>query len=232
METETARLIKAGSLEMELAFEYQTSSEGTENAVPMALIYGISSRFELMIEPVLYTSINPKSGSNASGFGDIETTLSYLLFSEKGNLPAIALAGEVKIPTAKNSLLGTKKFDYAGYIIASKRFGKFDTHLNLGYTIVGQPDDTQLDNIYNFAFAAEYLLNKKLEIVGEILGNTSSFSSETGNESTTSPEITAGEIVGMIGARYLVTPKLHIAFGINYDNKNALLFRPGITYSF
>ena len=149
----------------------------------------------------------------------------------KKEFSGYCICGRSKIPSARNTLIGTKKFDYAGYIIASKGFGKFDTHLNLGYTIVGQPDGTQLDNIYNFAFASEYFVSKKLELVGEVLGNTTSFSSG-GNENASSPEVTTGEIVGMLGARYHVTPKLQFAFGINYDNKNAQLFRPGITYSF
>src|SRR5260221_9646082 len=75
LETETARLLKAKSLEFEGTFEFQTSSEGTEKSVPIALIYGISNKFEFMVEPVLYTSITPKSGTQAKGFGDIETTL-------------------------------------------------------------------------------------------------------------------------------------------------------------
>ena len=42
LETETARPPKAGSVELQMAFEYQTSKEGTERAVPFAFEYGRS----------------------------------------------------------------------------------------------------------------------------------------------------------------------------------------------
>ncbi len=229
LETETARLVKAKKLEIESSFEFQTSSEGTEKSLPFAIIYGIRNDLELMIEPVAYTSINPKAGVQAHGPGDIEITLSYLFRHESGHIPALSVAGEVKIPTAKDKLIGTQKYDYAGYIVASKRFGRFDTHINLGYTVVGQPDSLQLDNIFNFALASEYTLSKKTQLVAEVLANTSSLA---GDENNTSPEISTGEIVGMLGARYFLTSKVIFALGLNYDNKQAFLIRPGITIKF
>lgn len=75
LETESARLAKAGHGEVEVTYEYQTSSEGKEIAAPMAFEYGISDRLEVMVEPVFYTAIRPKAGKNATGIGDTETTL-------------------------------------------------------------------------------------------------------------------------------------------------------------
>ena len=90
--------------------------------------------------------VRPNAGQEASGVGDTEVTLQYLLHRE-GRWPALALGGEIKLPTAKNSLIGTGRADYAGILIASRKFGDVDTHLNLSYTFVGQPvgayDNTQ-----------------------------------------------------------------------------------------
>ncbi|MBI3811973.1 MAG: hypothetical protein HY283_07195 [Nitrospirae bacterium] len=82
LETETARLLEAGSLEIEGTFEYQTSSEGTETAVPMVFGYGLTDNLELLVEPAFYTAICPKVGRQAIGRGDLEVTLTQLFFTK------------------------------------------------------------------------------------------------------------------------------------------------------
>ncbi len=83
LETETARPPNAESVEMQTAFEHQTSNEGTERAVPFAFEYGITDRLSFMVEPVFYTAIRPKTGNRATGAGDVH--------------PKSALVGEVLI---------------------------------------------------------------------------------------------------------------------------------------
>ena len=56
----------------------------------------------------------------------------------QAGVPALALAGEVKFPTARNTLIGTGKADIAAYLIGSKRWGRLDTHANVSYSVVGQ----------------------------------------------------------------------------------------------
>ena len=148
--------------------------------------------------------------------------------------PALAVAGEAKIPTARDMLIGTGKTDYTFYLIGSKTFGRFETHANIGYTFVGRPNGMQLDNIIDFAFAGEYHLNNKLDLVAELIGNTSSEPTINGfgGEDVTSPEISGGELVGLFGARYHLTPFIYGALGITYDNNNALMIRSGITFIF
>lgn len=153
---------------------------------------------------------------------------------ERRRLPALAIAGEVKAPTARNLLIGSGKTDFAAYLVASKRAGKFDTHVNVGYTVVGQPAGTQLNNFANLAFAEEYFVNRKVVLVGEILANTGS-TPEAGTTTinpTVTPEISAGEIVGMLGFRYRLRERLFFTFGVDYDNNHAVLFRPGLTFDF
>ncbi len=128
------------------AYELQTSSEGTEAAIPMAIEYGVRDNLALLIEPVPYTAIRPKVGRHAMGLGDVEATLTYRFGQEHGSVPALALAAEVKIPTARNALIGSREPDYTGYLIASKRSGRFDTHANVAYTVVGGPDAVRLNN--------------------------------------------------------------------------------------
>jgi hypothetical protein len=233
LETETARPLGRGTLEVGTNFEYQTSSEGHESALPMAVEYGFTDRFELLLEPVAYTAIRPKAGQRATGVGDLELTGTYLVRRESDGTPALALAGEVKFPTANNSLIGTGKTDFAGYLIASKRVGRFDTHANIGYTVVGRPAGVQLNNIFNFALASEMSLGTNAELFGEILGNTASSSSgeATGPvpPGTITPEAPSGEIVGTIGVAKYVLTGMRLSMGLSVDNNGAVMFRPGFT---
>src|ERR1700687_6101869 len=235
LETETARPLKAGGFELQTSFEYQTSSDGNERAAPLGFEYGVTNRVSLLVEPVFYTSIRPKLGRPATGLGDAEATLSCLVVEERSWLPALEIAGEVKAPTARNAIIGTGKTDFAAYLFASKRYGKFDTHANIGHTFVGKPAGTQLDNIINVAFAGEYFLNRKLDLVAEFLANTSSGAGEasaSSNPSPSTPEAAAGELVGMVGFRYHLRPNVAFALGINYDNNHAVLIRSGVTFNF
>jgi putative spermidine/putrescine transport system permease protein len=59
LETETARVLPAGQATAGSAFEFQTSPNGTEYAVPLAFEFGVVKDFELMIEPVAFTAILP-----------------------------------------------------------------------------------------------------------------------------------------------------------------------------
>ena len=233
LETETARPVGRGVFEIGSNFEYQTSSEGHEVALPFAIEYGLSNRLEFLVEPVPYTAIRPKVGPRATGAGDVEATLTYLFHSESAGVPALALAGEVKIPTTDNPLISTGKTDYTGYVIGSKRFGPWDTHADVGYTIVGRPAGATLKNIWNFALGWERTLGSNSELYGEFIGNTAASSTpeSTGPTppGTTTPEAPSGEFVASLGVARYVFPGLRLSLGLSIDNNSAVLFRPGFT---
>ena len=169
-----------------------------------------------MVEPVMFTAIRPKLGPRATGVGDIETTLTYL----------------VKIPTAGNRLIGTGRTDFAGYFIASKRFGNVDTHADLGYTIIGKPLGVRLRNIANFALAFQYHPGGgATELYGEMLGNTASAPTGTA-ENTPTPEVSGGELVGTLGVGHSLSRVVFGSFGVSYDNNGAIVLRPGFIFRF
>jgi len=231
LETETARLLPVHWWKVGNAFELQSSSEGTEAAIPFAFEYGLSDRLELLVEPVPYTAIRPNAGRHATGAGDIEATITGLVRHETPSFPALALAGEVKFATARDSLIGSGEPDYSAFLIASKRFGSFDAHVNLAYTIVGRPDTVELNNMWSFAIASVYRPGPRWQLFGEVLGNTGAV---PGSESPTSgaPEVAGGELVGTLGAGREVWPAVLVYFSISYDNNNAVLLRPGFTWRF
>ena len=233
LETETARLLPAHWWKIGNAFEFQTSGDGTEAAMPFAIEYGISDNLELLVEPVPYASIRPKVGRRANGVGDIEATLTGRVRQESRRGPALAFAAEVKFPTARDTLIGSGEPDYTAYVIASKRFGRIDTHVNVAYTLVGRQDNVQLNNIVSFAVAGVYRRSAtaRTQLFGEVLGNTAAV---PGSESTTAgaPEVAGGELVGTLGAARDIGSGVLLYFAVSYDNNNAVLVRPGITWRF
>ena len=233
LETETARFAPRGTFDAEGSLELQKSKDGHETALPLAFEYSLTHRLTLMAEPVPYTRIHPSATAGARGAGDIEVTLSGLLFAEAGNRPALALAGEIKIPTAEAPLIGSDEYDYAGYLVASKEFGRLDTHANFGYTIVGHPAGVAVNNTLNYALAGECSLSDRWAVVGEVLGNTSSLPENSGgSESVVTPELSGGETIGMLGARWRWTPIVTASFGVTLDNTGAVLLRPGLSARF
>lgn len=235
LETETARPLKKGTAEIQTTFEYQISKEGKEIAVPFAFEYGITDRLSILVEPVFYTSIRPKIGPRATSLGDLEITLAYLLAKETKHRPAFSIAGEFKLPTTKNPLIGTGKTDFAAYIYASKRFGKFDTHANVGYTFVGKPRNFTASNTLNLALATEYSATSRLTLLGEVLVNGIGRKEAIvvpGVPVVIAPEAAGGELVGTLGFRYKIKPTLSFSLGVSRDNSGATLFRPGLTYKF
>ena len=228
LETETARVLEQSRWQVGLAAEIQLAGEGREVAVPAVVEVGLWRRFELQVEPVFYTGIYPKSGSNATGAGDTELTLTYLAFEETCGWPAFAFAAEAKLPTANDRRIGTGRADFAGYVIASRQWREFDFHANLGYTVVGQGSGEGLDNVFNFAIAAEYRFCEKIDFVAELLATTSA----GGGDSSMTPEASGGELVGSAGVRYHFSEEWSGYFVVSYDNSNAVGIRIGVTWEF
>ena len=234
LETESARFLHRGSYELGSAFEFQTSGEGIERAVPLAMEYGVTDRFSMLVEPVVYTAIRPKHGAGATGPGDLEVTAFYLMRPEAPRLPALALALEVKLPTAGDPLIGTGQTDWAAYAIASRRAGRLDAHANLGYNLNGQPPGVKLNNTISGALATEYHLSDRGELFVELLGTTASVGEGGGdnpaNPNPVAPEVGGSELVGTAGVGWSPVPHSLLSLGVSYDNNHALLLRPGVTY--
>lgn len=239
IETETARLPAKRAGSFGVAGEFQTSTAGTELALPAVFDYGLLDNLEIAVEPVAYTAIRPETGSGARGIGDIESTLTWRFGQEHGHAPAMATAFEVKIPTATNEQIGTGKTDFAGYFIMSKRFGKVDTHYHVSYTIIGAPAGVQVENVFGAAFAAVGQVSERVQLFGEMVGNTSATAGSevadapAGGEPTgVNAELTSSEIIASFGAAGNVRPNMSLYGSVGYDNQHATQARFGFTFSF
>lgn len=239
LETEDSKPLLPKQFMIGTGLEYQTSNEGKEIALPLEFEYGLSKKFTLLVEPVAFTSIIPNTGTKATGIGDLEVTLFYQIVKEKKFLPSISVSGEIKIPTAKNTLIGTGETDYTPFLIMSKTTGKFFTSINLSYTFLGKPEGVIANNLFNYAVGTIFTASPKAILFAEFYGNTSAMGSGETPENTTpsdpnmnTSELSGGETVGSLGYGFLLKKELLLSFSVSYDNNNAILFRPGIDWKF
>lgn len=234
LETETARPLRAGQVEAGVGYEFQHSREGDEIAIPFGFELGLSNRLGLLVEPIPYTAIRPEVGTSATGVGDLEITASYLFRKESGRVPALAIAFEEKIPTARNSLIGSGKADHTAYVIASKQFGRVDTHFNVGYSIIGSPAGQSLGNRVIGALAAELSLVPTI-VYAEVLGSTNTGGGEgapTAVGSTPASEAGGDELLATIGIARNLGSQRRLSLGLTRDQAGAWQIRPGITLWF
>ncbi|HKR09403.1 MAG TPA: hypothetical protein VJS39_09455 [Gemmatimonadaceae bacterium] len=234
LETETARPLRAGQVEAGVGYEFQHSREGDEIAIPFGVEVGLSNRLGLLVEPVPFTAIRPEVGTSATGVGDLEITASYLFRKESGKVPAMAVAFEEKIPTARNTLIGSGKADHTVYLIGSKAFGRVDTHVNIGYSIIGSPPGQSLGDRVMGALAAELSLSRTI-LYAEVLGSTNTGGGEgtpASSGTTPAPEAGGDEFLATIGIAQNLGTGRRLSFGLTRDQAGAWQVRPGITLWF
>lgn len=162
--------------------EYQTDSELSEYDFPFLLEYGLTNRLKLTVEPNC-VFISKKIGTSVSGFGELETSLTYDFIAERRYRPGLSAEGIVKWPTASHADLGTGKTDYSLGIIASMEFVHADMDFNILYTFVGSPPGVHLRNTIEASLATEWRFNPVIDLEGElagIIGSGSGFHGQPG----------------------------------------------------
>jgi hypothetical protein len=124
----------------------------------------VDSRGDLLQSDSRRSSIH----RSASGFGDILLRTKYSLLRGEERWPDLALRGQVKFATGKDSdFLGTGNWDFQMLIIASRQFGWFAPHLNVSYEISTGP--SELDNVrYVVGFDAR--VHRRLTLAFDTIG--------------------------------------------------------------
>ncbi|MDD3044107.1 MAG: hypothetical protein PHF33_01440 [Candidatus Delongbacteria bacterium] len=230
LETESAYLPDKHSFGTMASFEYQFSADGKGMAVPLELSYSILDNLEILVQPTIFAAVFPSNGERVNGLGDIEASLTCNFNHEKIYLPAFSFAGEVKLPTARNILIGTGKTDWTLYGIATKNFGPVEIDGNVTYTFMGSPEGVHLDNTVGGSLAAEWEVTPVLRLLGEAFANSAALpeSASTDAESKITPEAGSAEFFGTVGAAYQLNSKLEVSVGINYGSSNSILLIAGV----
>ncbi len=173
----SARILKTrnvGGMSGPLSFtvgsgvEFETDGEESEFGFPFLGEYGFTEAVHLAVEPS-FVVIRKKRGGTSGGAGDLETTLTWELPTERRHRPAVALEGVVKWPTARRGELGTGERDLALGVIVSKELVSFDAEANAVYTFIGDPPGVRLQNVLELSLAAEIHLRPSLDLLAAVV---------------------------------------------------------------
>ena len=235
METEDGKPLEHRQIMGEFSGNYETSTDEKLLTFPINAGYGISDRITLELEPTLVTSINLVGDTNETGIGDFETKLFYTITDEGKALPSLAIAGEFKIPIAKNKYIGTGKADFTPIFMAGKTFGRFSAYVNLRYTFLGKPAGVPVNNFATYDGAVVYTTSNDNFLFAELYGSTSAIRYIDSTDLTLpsesileNSEFSGGETVFSIGYGYHIHNGIVLSMAGSYSNTNSLLLRAGI----
>jgi hypothetical protein len=216
--------------------ELQSNSQETEYDFPLLLEYNFSEQLKLSLEPNFVQIVaTSRDARTVGGFGDLETSVEYEFLRERRYRPAISAQGLVKWPAATDPDLGTPGHDYSVGLIASKDLVYFDVDLNLLYTLVGDP--AQSDNL-QIALAVEYHLNRRFDIIAEavttiggggVRGLNGTF---TGLGSATEGAGGGNETEGTVGVAWHASKYLKLEQGVTYKSDHSWQFAVAWEWSF
>lgn len=147
------------------------------------------------------------------GLGDVQLQAGYSI--PLGGVDAL-VAASAKLPTASREKgLGTGEFDYALSGQVSKRMGAVIPFVNVGYTIIGEPEGFNLRNTLAGTAGSQFLL-----------GRGSALSLSFSYEQSASEGIEDRQSIGVSFGKSLA-PKLHLnidgAAGVSADAPDARL---------
>ena len=220
-----AEPVALNHLELEIGFAYSRPvGGGRDQKLPaLTLTYGIIHNLELGLAITRVNQDFPKEPP-LRGFEDLHIAAKYRLIAAQSTLPAIALAIDVKAPTANQQKgLSSGKTDTALLLIASKSWHDLRFHTNLGYSVIGKVRGAELKNIIHGGLAAEKALNPQWSVVGEVYG-----ASRPSRQST-------NEANFHLGLRYSVNPALVLDGAIGRSllaTGNRIAATAGITWTF
>ncbi len=100
-----------------------------------------------------------------SGLGDITAAVGYSFLPAAADGLLIEVNGRVKFPTAdENKGLGTGEFDYSAQVDLSKPFGALTPFVTAGYTITGDSDRINYNNVFYSSIGASYSLTDAVSV--------------------------------------------------------------------
>ncbi len=166
-----------GNLQLELNGQYESDKEtvagvlqkSTGGQVGVTLTWGIVANVDLILGvPYVWSKVeeNNETLYDERGISDTPFEVKWRFFEKAGW--SLALKPGLTFPTGDERRgLGTGKIGYRIFLIASKEWGAWAFHANLGY--IGNEDKVdQEKNIGHASFATTYQVVKHLKIVGNI----------------------------------------------------------------
>lgn len=111
---------------------------------------------------------NSSSSGTATGIGDVLLRSKLNLLRDHERLPDLAVQGQISLPTGdRDDLMGTGETAFRLTAIASKPYGWFTPHLNVGYEVA--TGSRELDNL-RYAVGFDARLHRRLTFALDVVG--------------------------------------------------------------
>jgi len=163
---EDAYVIPKGEIGVEGGMTFNDRKEGKSRfGFQPQIIYGAFENTQIEIMTGLVTEPSTVAGDDKSG--DLSVAALYNVNTETVNLPAFAARVEVGFPTGVRS----KGIDTELTGVMTRSFGRWRTHLNLGYTFLGSPQQNERSGAYRIVAAVSYPLGYPMSFSDTIIVN-------------------------------------------------------------
>jgi len=148
---EDAYVVPKGEIGVEGGVMFDDRKQGKSRFVfQPQLIIGAFDNTQLELSSDLLTDPTSVVGNDKSG--NLTVGALYNVNAETLNLPAFAARVQVGFPTGVNA----KGVDTALTGVMTRSFGRWRTHLNIGYSFLGSPQGTERSGAYRVVAAVSY----------------------------------------------------------------------------
>ena len=163
---EDAYVIPKGEIGLEGGVTFNERKEGKSRfGFQPQIIYGAFDNMQIEIMSGMLTEPTGVVGDDKSG--DVSLGALYNFNTETLGLPAFAARVEVGFPTGVNS----KGIDTELTVVMTRSFGRWRTHVNVGYTFLGSPQGQERAGAYRIVAAVSYPLGYPRSFRDTIIAN-------------------------------------------------------------
>jgi hypothetical protein len=163
---EDAYVIPKGEIGLEGGVTFNDRKEGKSRfGFQPQIIYGAFDNTQIEIMSGLLTEPGTVRGDDKSG--DLSIGALYNFNAETLQVPAFAARVEVGLPTGVNS----KGVDTEITGVMTRSFGRWRTHVNVGYTFLGSPQNNERSGAYRLVAAVSYPLGYPMSFRDTIIMN-------------------------------------------------------------
>ena len=163
---EDAYVIPKGEIGLEGGMTFSDRKQGKSRfGFQPQIIYGAFDNTQIEIMSGLVTEPNTVRGDDKSG--DLSIGALYNFNTETLLLPAFAARVEVGLPTGVNS----KGIDTELTGVMTRSFGRWRTHVNVGYTFLGSPQNHERSGTYRLVAAVSDPMGYPMSVRDTIIVN-------------------------------------------------------------
>lgn len=221
---EDAYPIAKGEIALEGGSRFVDGHQGkTRFVFQPQILYGAFYNTQLESGGDLFTEPTTLEGAEKSG--DLRVGALYNFNTETISLPALAAKVEVEFPTG----LRSRGVDATLGGILTRSFGRWRTHLNAEYTVVGSARGTERNGLYRLAAGVSYPLGYPMRFRETLLADVFTRQSElSGRRNPTGVEV---------GLRHQFSSRIVLDGGIGTEfagpsDRSAVFGTVGLSFGF